>query len=239
MSIKEKLMGLIGSFSTTGLRDKMEELGIRVISDERLMKRIEILAELHEDILKEAEGETPEEKLEKLIDKLEQADNILRKVAVPWGRGGDRKWFAEFMKHYEKLISLARVHLTCVRDLLRAREVEESEEVDRAPDAWRRVKPRTSVYRRLVDKSELVRLTENYLKQEIYPYLLFLIDVSFLEMDVLPSWTIAMRKPEEVPSAVVPTLRAPEGDKLWQAKQMQILEEMRRRIDEVERKVRR
>ena len=63
------------------------------------------------------------------------------------------------------------------------------------PDGWQVELPEGfSFGRRLVDKSELIRVLGNYLREEVFARALFLIDLCFLEIDVLPSYTFTTQQ---------------------------------------------
>lgn len=212
MSIRDKLRDFGKVNSAESFRTKLDELGIQVMSDERLFARIDIISGLHSFVIDNVTAETPEAKFELIKRKLDITDGILRKAGIPWGRPGSRPMFAKFMGAYEKMLAKTRSHLVCVSDLLSKREVGERStdpqeelakmrkdmEIDRSEMAWRTQSPTQYFYsRRHIDKSELVRVTETYLNDAPFPFALLLSDLCFLEMDVVPSWSMTLRKPEE------------------------------------------
>jgi hypothetical protein len=221
VGIKDRLAEMMRSSSNAqNYRQTLDELGIQILSDERLADRIKILTQLHILVLTPPEKGTPEFQIQNLRDKLDLIDNIARTAAVPWGRAGDNKWFAEYMLAYEKLVARTRSYITCIEDRMQDKQPavwqtqheEENEEddalkkeeldkairrLDRSTDAWKTTKPSEYGLGRVVDKRELVRVLQTFVSDEVFPYSLFLIDVTFVQEDVVPSWAMSLRKPED------------------------------------------
>ena len=223
-NLTQQLKAAVEGFSgQSNIRKQLQDLGVKVISDERLAERIGVLATLHAYVLEAAAGRAPDAILASIEEKFNTVDNILRRVAIPWGRAGDRTYFAKFMQFYEKMMSRARSKVLSVRELMSLEEAgrellvqfsevatndEDEEEVDsaedtnpppmadlldRSPTAWRTQRP-VSYSKRLVNKFELIRVLQTYLSEEVYSRALFLCDLCFLEMDVLPSWSFSTQQ---------------------------------------------
>jgi hypothetical protein len=265
VSVRDKLASIIKSsiIPETTFRMQLDKLGIQVLHDEWLAKRINILAELHNIVIQRVTEQkteaSPEGRLKIIKMKLETVDNILRRAAVPWGRGGSRRAFAKFMEHYEILYARAREYVNAVKDLMKLKGTgehlgsqnaasSEAEEVsdtqtqtiadeewlnDRSPTAWRRTPPKYAFARRLIDKSEVVRILENFLDREVFPYALLLIDISFLDPDVTPGWSITLRRPEEPATWGRPPparTRAGESEDIMSAKVAEQIEALKREM---------
>jgi len=141
-------------------RDELRRIGLDILRNETLYARILLLEEAVDTINNKS---LP---VEERINKL---DRVLRLVALPWGRGGDRPIFLKMMVYWENILKVWR-------DMLAYKEeVEKSEGVNRE----------------YIDK--VARLVDLFGQREVIPYGLIILDAAWLSEDVAPQYAAILQ----------------------------------------------
>lgn len=198
------------------LRDKLADYGITVIQDERLKDRIEAMEFLHEFVEtpidwdykveehKDKDGKvikkarwmppthklSPEEKIEKLNVKTHVIDRLMRKISIPYGRGGTMTWYGEAMKGWEKLYALAQEIISNIKNRMVEAEIY-SKIFKKLENTDQTIKLSNKP---IINKEDLVHKLEAFLIVEVYRYALWVSDVSYYESDVTPAPSIVVQQ---------------------------------------------
>lgn len=177
-----RLKATIEGKKRPSLQKTIENLGMYMLSDEKLKERLEALTALQEEISKPIEATDAFDRVEKLRDRLNMINSTMKQAAVPYGRAGDVGMYAQAMQGWEMLYALSIDILnTCARSI---------EGV---------VVEASKVKNEIVKKSmkmpieELALKLEGFMNMEIYPYGMIIIDTSFYSKDVSPSYATVIQ----------------------------------------------
>lgn len=150
-------------------REKLEQVGIFGVHDDQLDKRLGAIQKLHEKLVAEFESDEPEKQVEELYDRLIQLDLCLRQSGVPWTEHKDA------LKAWERLVSYAKEGINITKSSI-------------APDKQLGVTTKLTF-----DKSEIVDMLRSFLEVEVFPYGLMIIDHSYRDKHVSPSFNVVIQ----------------------------------------------
>lgn len=185
--------------------DRFEKIGIQVLSDKRLTKRIQLIHALHEELENPiADDVQPDEKLRKLRNRLQLLNKALKTLATPYGRAGDNPVYREAMHGWEILYAVAMDIINTVDHIIQSSAekkvktvivdqkkvvAELQKQLETKGEA--KIEAEIETYQLLtfkIDLKEIVRKLESFLQVEVFPYAFLIMDVSFYEKDVTPSY---------------------------------------------------
>lgn len=181
--LKQYIRGLRGQ--AEDYQGHLERLGVNVIRDERLAKRLEAYREVLQEINKAQEEGKPldsmdEEELKKTMEELHHRllliDEAIRMVAVAWGRPGDRGHYAEMLFHWNKLLGWWQTDYGAI--------LEAGEKIEA--------------------KRRLASMLISFAKRDILPYARMVIDASFLDKDVSPQHVIVVQQQQIMSYTPIP-----------------------------------
>lgn len=158
---------------------RLEKLGWFVSRSDELEKRTDQIEDLHNIVKTRMEDKellekvtlSHEDKINELWKKAYQIDIIIRKVAVPYGRGGENAWFREAMLGWEELHAYGVIMIKSVKQIL-----------EKGTDL------------QFINKDDLITNLEDFLVMEIWLYALFITDVTYFERDVSPAYLITLEQ---------------------------------------------
>jgi hypothetical protein len=113
----------------------------------------------------------PDEQIELMATSLNRIDHLLKKVAIPFGRGGTEDWYGQAMLGWEKLLAFARNY--CGVSLSMVKRPEEEH----------------------VDRLDLVRKLRGFLIVEVLRYAQWIEDVSYYADDISKRTVITIQQP--------------------------------------------
>ena len=199
--------------------DRFEKIGIQVLTDKRLFHRVKLLHALHEELERRISEElTPDERLEELRRRLQLLNKALKTLATPYGRAGDNPVYREAMHGWEMLYAIAMDIINTVDYIIKssAEKKIEAKIIDRH-DVIKEIKRQLELAGEAkieatiethqlltfkIDLREIVRKLESFLQVEVFPYAFLIMDVSFYEKDVTPSYAAIIQNyyPPQQPS---------------------------------------
>jgi hypothetical protein len=165
------------------IRDELKNLGLNVLSDRNLEQRLRVLNTLHdffdkpiEEHLKELKipEPTPLDKLNVEREILKAMNRCMKLTAVPYGRAGDVDAYREAMKGWEMLYHIAWDILDTVE-----RSIKTYQERENALK---------------IDAEDMAQKAWNFLKIEVFPYGMMIINFSFFSRDVAPSYAAIVQQ---------------------------------------------
>ena len=185
--------------------DRFEKIGIQVLSDKRLFHRIRLIHALHEELETPIpDNIRPDEKLETLRKRLQLLNKALKTLATPYGRAGDNPVYREAMHGWEILYAIAMDIINTVDHIIKssaeqkteARILDKKKVIEELQKQLQikgeaKVEATIETYQLLtfkIDLQEIVRKLESFLQVEVFPYAFLIMDVSFYEKDVMPSY---------------------------------------------------
>jgi hypothetical protein len=174
------------------IQDKLEKLGVSVISDERVMKRIELFQDFHkaiEECTMLPPELPPEEKVDKMAEYIHIINDMLHSMAIPWGRAGDENWYSQMMSGWSTIHTRTLDLIGTVKNLMKRLENEKAKTNDKAP---------------YIQKEELVRKLKSFIETFYLKYALLIAEVSWMSRDVAPSWSVTLQQPQVMPYGMPP-----------------------------------
>jgi hypothetical protein len=177
------LRRLLARQQLPSIKDELRNLGLNVLSDRNLEQRLKMLEMLHdffdkpiEEHLKELKipEPTPLDKLKVEREILKAMNRCMKLTAVPYGRAGDVDAYREAMKGWEMLYHIAWDVLDTVE-----RSIKTYQERENALK---------------IDAEDMAQKTWNFLKIEVFPYGMMIIDFSFFSRDVAPSYAAVIQQ---------------------------------------------
>jgi len=195
------------------VEETLSKLGIDVVSDKKLEERIRLINDLHELIESPILSDDPLERIGELRDRLQWVNRTLKIVAVPYGRAGEQLTYRQAMQGWEILYSVAMDIINTVEAMVKAAgELEQyetvvlnSEEAEKQVQAL--LNNGNADAEEIVDAlmeaeeheffatafkinvRELERKLESFLQIEVFPYAFLIMDISYYDKDVAPSYT--------------------------------------------------
>jgi hypothetical protein len=168
--------------------EELKKLGVYALADEKIEARLEAQKTL-QDVLKvfnisEGVEKTPEERLKELVKAMQEVDNILMNVSIPYGRGGSSKWYAQIVKGWSKIYSAVSVIANTVGNLMEEYEEKIQQLKNKSP-------PVASAYERR--KRVLIRGLEHLLIITIVRNAKIIHGISWSAIDVAPSWSTTIQ----------------------------------------------
>ena len=102
--------------------------------------------------------------------KMNQFDQLIREVSVPWGRAADTKWFADAIRAWEMLLAVGAYDMiNGVKNIL--------------------------VHKNTMTEWDVVKKLQGWLQVEVFPYGKMIMDVAWRERDVSPSFALTLNRP--------------------------------------------
>ena len=99
-----------------------------------------------------------------------QFDSMLREVSIPWGRAADTSWYAEAIRAWERLLSKAGFGMIDgVKTILSNKNT--------------------------LMEWDVVKKLEGWLQVEVFAYAKMIMDVSWRDRDVSPSFSLTLNRP--------------------------------------------
>lgn len=142
-------------------KKKLEDVGVIVVHDEQVNKRIEAIQDLHKTMTKALETTEPLKQVEELRGKLHALDLALRESGVPWTEQKDA------LRAWEKLLSYAKEGINIMKGSIEKKESD-------------------------FDTAEIVDMLKSFLEVEIFPYGLMIVDHSYRDKHVSPSFNVVV-----------------------------------------------
>jgi hypothetical protein len=201
-----RLKRLLGVGIRKEMQDKLEKLGISAISDDRVMRRLELYQEFQEYVKKATNlprDLTPEEKLDLLIEHIHNINNLVNTIAVPWGRAGSDNWYALMMSGWSIIYTHFLEIANTVKNIFFRLERESEEKIRRKKQkedeesAYSEVPPK-------IQKEELVRKVLFVFQTFFLRYATLIVEVSWKAEDVAPSWSVTLQQPQVMPYGMPP-----------------------------------
>jgi len=165
-------------------REELAYLGYYVGTSDELKDRVKEREKFYKDLSEfrvATESEDAKEEIKNMGEKLDEIDRLLKRVSVPWGRGGTESWYGKAMLGWEGLISKARTYISVCHRLASDSE------------------------RKLVAKKDLAHKLRSFLVVEVLKYASWIEDVSWFGSDVTSKFTIVLQQPQAVPYGRGPT----------------------------------
>ena len=195
------------------VEETLSKLGIDVVSDKKLEDRIRLINDLHDLIESPILSDNPLERIGELRDRLQWVNRTLKVVAVPYGRAGEQLTYRQAMQGWETLYSVAMDIINTVEAMVKAAgELEQfkatvldSEQAEKQIQAL--LNNGNANAEEIVDAlmeaeeqeffatafkinvRELERKLESFLQIEVFPYAFLIMDISYYDKDVAPSYT--------------------------------------------------
>jgi hypothetical protein len=201
-----RLKKLLGIGLRKEMQDKLEKLGVSVISDERVMRRLELYQEFQEYVRKATNlprDLTPEEKLDLLIEHIHNINNLVNTIAVPWGRAGSDNWYAFMMSGWSTIYTHFLEIANTVKNIFYRLERESEEKIRRK----KQKSDEESTYSEVppkIQKEELVRKVLFVFQTFFLRYATLIVEVSWKAEDVAPSWSVTLQQPQIMPYGMPP-----------------------------------
>jgi len=198
------------------VEESLSKLGIDVVSDKKLEERIRLINDLHELIESPILSDEPLERIAELRDRLQWVNRTLKIVAVPYGRAGEQLTYRQAMQGWEILYSVAMDIINTVEAMVKAASQQEQGQFEVAMlDSEQAVKQVQELLDNgnadaeeivdsltenseeqeffattfKIDVRELERKLESFLQIEVFPYAFLIMDISYYDKDVAPSYT--------------------------------------------------
>jgi len=175
------------------LNDQMKKLGLYVYNDGKLATRIE----MYEDFLRYVQQQTaldpdPEKALEEIIQQTHEINNKLHQLAIPFGRAGSEKWYAEAIRGWCNLYSMM-VQVNEAGKSLQAlyNEIEGNSKIP------------------YLQKKEIVNKVKTFYQREFVKYAQFMAAISWRKEDVAPSWSAVIHQPTPPAERALTTMQVP------------------------------
>jgi len=164
---------------------EISDFGIKVMADEKLKERLQIIIDLYiKTEKKKLDMEVAlHDKVDKLRSRLIEINAALKLASIPYGRAGEKGAYAQMCLGWEQLYHRSLEIIDIVDATL--------ETVD-------------------VDQNELVRKLESFLNIEVYPYGMLIMDVSYYEKDVREAHAVVIQTPPTPPTSPIPVTYEPD-----------------------------
>lgn len=179
-SFFDKLKTAITKKKRPPIEASLENLGMYLLSDDKLRERLEAIRALHEEIIKPIKTRKPLKKIEGLRDRLNMINATMRQTAIPFGRAGDVGAYAQAMQGWESLYSFSVDILNTVSKMIKANFVAIQENADATIG--------------LLNMMELADKMQGFMDIEVYPYGELIIDMSFFGRDVAPAYATMIQQ---------------------------------------------
>lgn len=152
----------------TGFYGRVDRLGMTILNDEKLMARLSVYGDMHE-FIKDARKIGSEHSLDMIEEQVHAINDALHQVAIPFGRAGSEKWYAEAMRGWSTLYTVMLDIIHSVGSLLESGE-----------------RP---------DKGELIRKVFHFFQNVYMQYAMLIAEISWYREDVSPSWSTVIMPP--------------------------------------------
>jgi len=186
-------MGFLDKFqkraeAPDGYYGRVNRLGMMILNDEKLLARLGVYEDMH-NIVRQMSISTAEKSLEVIEEQVHIINSALHQVAIPFGRAGSEKWYAEAMRGWSTLHTKMLDMVSAARSLLErgngGRFATESE------------------------KRELIGKVWNFFQNVYVRYALLISSVSWYREDVAPSWSTVISQPFLAPEKSLTTFQVP------------------------------
>lgn len=192
-----------------GSEANINRLGMTIIADEKMLVRLGIYDDML-GIVQDMNTHDEQQTLESIEDVTHKINNLLHQVAIPFGRAGDRYYYAEAMKGWSTLY-------TRMVDLIQAEKMLDSKKWELEPEGMtmtaqggfaKRVRHMLGVseesetmivalaMRR--DQMELIGKVFHFFTTVYLRYALLIAEISWYNEDVHPSWSTVIQNPTPV-----------------------------------------
>lgn len=118
-----------------------------------------------------AKEKTPEQQIIDIMNRLDTIDQLIKEVAVPFGRGGTEDWYRTVMLGWEGLLSKSRKLIQAVATIMQKNAK--------------------------VNKATLVRQLRGFLLVSAIKYAQWIEDSSYFEKDVTAKWNLVVQMPQQ------------------------------------------
>ena len=181
---------------------ELDRLSIRVLKDERLQGRVEVITNLNEELKMPVETEKPEQYVTELKERLHKLDGVVRGVGITYLRGGDAHAIREITIAWERLLSLSLNIADTVMHV-----------VEKPGD--------------VVNEWALCHKLKSFLDVEVVPYGYMIIDASFYDKDISEKTAAVIIQPPS-PTSGVQTKTDATGMSMMATKLAEIEAELKR-----------
>jgi len=175
-------MGFLDRFSRrqeqqgdVGFFGRVDRLGMTILNDEKLMARLGVYEEMHA-MMRHTGICDPEHGLDTIEAQVHAVSDTLHQVAIPFGRAGSEKWYAEIMRGWSTLYTVMLDIVHSARSLL--------ERGDAA--GWHGSE---------AGRRELIGKVWNFFQNVYMRYALLIAEISWFHEDVSPSWSTVIMPP--------------------------------------------
>lgn len=173
--------------------DKVAEtMGYRIVESRMFQARITALRALGKYVEAETKGNTPEDKLENLRQKMVFVGVVLDEAAIPYLEASDDKNIATILNTYQRSRGLLMEYIIKTRAILQLRGSEDNARHTYTPEEGEHFRP----IGRFVDKSNLVDFLIGFVERNVFPRWLQIKNISFKGKHIKPDWVSGMMMPQ-------------------------------------------
>lgn len=163
------------------INDKLDRLGLDIISDRKLDERMSLINDLHDELEKPIKTDDVIKRIQILRDRLQMVNHAMKIVSVPWGRAGDQTNYRLAMKGWETLYSVAMDVINTVDRMVKA-----ASDTENVENSTENVTDKLLATAFKINVSELERKLESFLQIEVFPYSFLIMDSSYYDKDLAP-----------------------------------------------------
>ncbi len=184
-------MGFLDKFvrrqeTEEGYHGKVNRLGMTILNDEKLMARLGVYEELQTLISEDLSAGLPED-LDDIDDQARKINEVLHQAAIPWGRAGTERWYAEAMRGWSTLYTRMIDITSSARSMIGKGGAKASDS----------------------EKRELINKVWNFFQNIYVRYALLIAELSWYRDDVSPSWSTVIMQQPQFPERPVTSFGAP------------------------------
>ncbi len=165
---------------------KVNRLGMTILNDEKLMARLGVYGEM-QDLINDILSSGSQEDLDDIEDQAKKLNEVLHQAAIPWGRAGSERWYAEAMKGWSTLYTKMIDIVASARSLVESGGERASES----------------------EKRELINKVWNLFQNIYVRYALLIAELSWYKEDVTPSWSTVIMQQPQYPERATTSFGAP------------------------------
>lgn len=168
---------------------KIDRLGMAILNDEKMMARLGVYDEMH-TLMRQAGPSRPDRSLDLIEEQAYNISDALHQVAIPFGRAGDEKWYAEAMRGWSTLHTRTLDMIHSARALLERAEA-------------------TGWHGSESERQELIGKVWNFFQNVYVRYALLIAEFSWYREDVTPSWSAVLTQPTQTGERGMTTFQSP------------------------------
>lgn len=166
---------------TTEKREDLKTLGILVGTSDELQTRLARRREFYEKLailrgeIRGLNGKplSPEKQIRKILQTIDEIDNLLKECAIPWGRGGSVDWYRQAMSGWEALLAKVKNDVLICYHIIKKKK-------------------------NLAEKWSILPKLRIYLNAVLIRYAQFIEDASYMAEDITPKYNVVVVTPPTI-----------------------------------------